>query len=405
MQDAVIVAAARSPIGRANKGSLRDLRPDDLAAEMVTAALAQVPALDQAEVDDLMLGCAQPAGEHGYNMGRAVAVLAGLDGVPGTTVNRYCSSSVQTTRMALHAIRGGEGDVFISAGVEMVSRYQYGKADGLPQTRNPRFAEAAARSERLAGNGGAWTDPREVGDLPDLYLAMGHTAENVAQVMGVSRADQDAFAARSQQRAQASIASGFWADDITPVTRPDGVVVSTDDGPRSGVTAESLASLEPVFRPDGTVTAGNCCALNDGAAALVLMSAQRARDLGITPLARIISTGLSALSPEIMGLGPVESCHQALGRAGMKVSDVDLVELNEAFAAQVVPSVRELGLDEERVNVHGGAIAVGHPFGMTGARLTTTLLNALRWEDREIGMLSMCVGGGQGMAMILQRLS
>ncbi|MFJ6565306.1 acetyl-CoA C-acetyltransferase [Streptomyces sp. NPDC091412] len=405
MQDAVIVAAARSPIGRANKGSLRDLRPDDLAAETVTAALAQVPALDPAEVDDLMLGCAQPAGEHGYNMGRAVAVLAGLDGVPGTTVNRYCSSSLQTTRMALHAIRAGEGDVFISAGVEMVSRYQYGKADGLPQTRNPRFAEAAARSERLAGNGGTWTDPREAGDLPDLYLAMGHTAENVAQVMGVSRADQDAFAARSQQRAQASIASGFWAEDITPVTRPDGVVVSADDGPRSGVTAESLAALEPVFRPDGTVTAGNCCALNDGAAALVLMSAQRARDLGITPLARIVSTGLSALSPEIMGLGPVDSCHQALARAGMKVSDVDLVELNEAFAAQVVPSVRELGLDEERVNVHGGAIAVGHPFGMTGARLTTTLLNALRWEDREIGMLSMCVGGGQGMAMILQRLN
>lgn len=405
MQDAVIVAAARSPIGRANKGSLRDLRPDDLAADIVSAALAQVPGLDPADVEDLILGCAQPAGEHGYNLGRAVAVLAGLDGVPGTTVNRYCSSSVQTTRMAMHAIRAGEGDVFVSAGVEMVSRYQHGKADGLPHTRNPRFADAAARSERLAEQRGAWRDPRETGHLPDFYLTMGQTAENVADLMRVSRADQDEFAARSQQRAQASIASGFWASDITPVKRPDGVVVSADDGPRAGVTAESLGALDPVFRPDGTVTAGNCCALNDGAAALVLMSAQRARELGVAPLARIVSTGLSALSPEIMGLGPVDSCRQALSRAGMTASDVDLVELNEAFAAQVVPSIRELGLDADRVNVHGGAIAVGHPFGMTGARLTTTLLNALRWDDREIGMLSMCVGGGQGMAMVLQRLS
>jgi acetyl-CoA C-acetyltransferase len=334
MPEAVIVAAARSPIGRAVKGSLRDVRPDDLAVAMVEEALAQVPELDRAEIDDLMLGCAQPAGEHGYNLARVVSVLAGMDHVPGTTVNRYCSSSVQTSRMAFHAIKAGEGDVFISAGVETVSRYVNGKADGMPETKNDAFAEAIARTATL--NGG-WHDPREQGAVPNVYLAMGYTAENVAQLRGVGRREQDEFALRSQQKAQESIANGFWERDITPVTLPDGTVVAKDDGPRPGVTMEALESLKPVFREDGTVTAGNCCALNDGAAALVIMSDRKAAQLGIAPLARIVSTGLSGLSPEIMGLGPVEACRQALERAGMTIGDIDLIELNEAFAARRVP--------------------------------------------------------------------
>jgi acetyl-CoA C-acetyltransferase len=402
MPEAVIVAAARSPIGRAVKGSLRDVRPDDLAVAMVEEALAQVPELDRADIDDLMLGCAQPAGEHGYNLARVVSVLAGMDQVPGTTVNRYCSSSVQTSRMAFHAVKAGEGDVFISAGVETVSRYVNGKADGMPETKNDAFAEAIARTATL--NGG-WHDPREQGAVPNVYLAMGYTAENVAQLRGVGRREQDEFALSSQHKAEESIANGFWERDITPVTLPDGTVVSKDDGPRPGVTLEALDALKPVFCEDGTVTAGNCCALNDGAAAVVIMSDRKAAELGITPLARIVSTGLSALSPEIMGLGPVEACRQALGRAGMSIGDIDLVELNEAFAAQAIPSVDELGADIDRVNVHGGAIALGHPFGMTGARMTTTLINALQWDDKQVGMVSMCVGGGQGMAMILERAS
>jgi acetyl-CoA C-acetyltransferase len=404
MPEAVIVATARSPIGRANKGSLRDLRPDDLAALMVNEALAKTPELDTADIDDLMIGCAQPAGEQGYNIARVVSVLAGLDHVPGTTVNRYCSSSLQTSRMAFHAIKAGEGDVFISAGVETVSRYVNGKADGMPSTKNDVFAEAIARSEESASNGG-WRDPRDDAAIPNVYVAMGITAENVAQLHGVSRSAQDEFALRSQHQAEESLASRFWEREITPVTLPGGTVVSKDDGPRPGVTLEALGALEPVFRPDGTVTAGNCCALNDGAAAVVIMSDRKAAELGITPLARIVSTGLSALSPEIMGLGPVEACRQALERAGMSIEDIDLVELNEAFAAQVLPSVRNIGFDLDRVNVHGGAIALGHPFGMTGARMTTTLINALQWDDKQVGILSMCVGGGQGMAMIVERLS
>jgi len=405
MPEAVIVAAARSPIGRANKGSLKDVRPDDLAVQMVQAALAQVPQLDPAEIDDLMLGCAQPAGESGFNMARVVAVLAGLDTVPGTTVNRYCSSSLQTTRMALHAIKAGEGDVFVSAGVETVSRYGKGSADGLPDTANPVFAEAKARTEALAAGDGTWVDPRTEGRLPDVYVAMGQTAENVAQHMGVTREEQDAFGVRSQNRAEKAIADGFWARDITPVTLPDGSVVDADDGPRPGVTMEAVAALKPVFRPNGTVTAGNCCPLNDGAAALVVMSDAKAERLGVTPLARIVSTGVSALSPEIMGLGPVEASRQALARAGLTIDDIDLVEINEAFAAQVIPSARQLGVDPEKLNVNGGAIAVGHPFGMTGARITTTLIHSLQFHDKRYGLETMCVGGGQGMAMVLERLS
>ncbi|NIH83890.1 acetyl-CoA C-acetyltransferase [Amycolatopsis granulosa] len=406
MPEAVIVAATRSPIGRAGKGSLRDLRADDLLVQVFEAALKQVPELDPATIDDIMVGCGQPAGEQGYNLGRQLAVAAGLDTVPGTVVHRYCASSVQTTRMALHAIRAGEGQVFVSAGVETVSRYGSGKADGMPGTHNPRYAEAEARTAgRSAAGAPPWQDPRALGLLPDPYVAMGQTAENVAQLRGVSRQRQDEFAVRSQHNAQRAIAAGFFATDITPVVTPDGTTVAADDGPRAGVTLESVAALDPVFRPDGTVTAANCCPLNDGAAALIVMSADRARDLGITPLARIVSTGVSALSPEIMGLGPVEAVRRALAHAGMTVADLDLVEINEAFAAQVLPSCDDLGIDLDRVNVHGGAIALGHPFGMTGARMTTTLINGLRAVDAQTGVVTMCAAGGQGMALVIDRLS
>lgn len=407
MPEAYVVATARSPIGRAFKGSLRSMRPDDLAAAMVRAALDQVPGLDPTRVDDLLLGCGLPGGEQGMNMARVVAVLLGLDTVPGTTVNRYCSSSLQTTRMAFHAIKAGEGDVFVSAGVESVSHLARGSSDFIPgeDLTNPQFAEATARTARSAKGGSTWRDPREDGELPDVYVAMGQTAENVAQRTGTTRRDQDEYAAASQNRAEAALASGFWERDITPVTLADGTVVSRDDGPRAGVTVESLSALEPVFRPDGTVTAGNCCPLNDGAAALVIVSDRVVDELGLTPLARIVSTGVSALSPEVMGLGPVEASRRALALAGLTIGDIDLVELNEAFAAQVLPSARELGIDHDRLNVNGGAIAVGHPFGSTGARITTTLLHGLQERDGTLGLETMCVGGGQGMAMVLERVS
>jgi acetyl-CoA C-acetyltransferase len=415
MPEAVIVATARSPIGRAAKGSLTEVRPDDLAATIVQAALDQVPQLDPQTIDDLYLGCGLPGGEQGFNMARVVSVLLGLDGLPGATVTRYCSSSLQTTRMAFHAIRAGEGDAFISAGVECVSRYARGNSDTLPPEaasqvgggwQNPRFEPARERTRtRAAGGAGTWRDPREDGAVPDIYLAMGQTAENLAEHHGITRDEMDEFGVRSQNLAEKAIADGFWQREITPVTTPDGTVVGADDGPRPGVTKEKVAALEPVFRPDGRVTAGNCCPLNDGAAAVIVMSDTRARDLGLTPLARIVSTGVTALSPEIMGLGPVEASRQALRRAGMTIDDIDLVEINEAFAAQVIPSYRELKIPLDKLNVMGGAIAVGHPFGMTGARITTTLLNALAWHDKFIGLETMCVGGGQGMAMIVERLS
>jgi acetyl-CoA C-acetyltransferase len=405
MPEAVIVATARSPIGRAVKGSLATIRADDLAAAMIAAALAKVPELDPATIDDLILGCAMPGGEQGYNMARVVAVLLGHDSLPGTTITRYCSSSLQSTRMAFHAIKAGEGDVYISAGVECVSRYGKGSSDTLPDTSNPVFADAQARAAHMEQGGFDWHDPREAGQLPDIYISMGHTAENVAQLRGISRREQDEFAVRSQHLAEKATVDGFWERDITPVTLPDGTTVSADDGPRPSTTLEKLAQLKPVFRADGTVTAGNCCPLNDGAAALVVMSDRKAAELGLTPLARIVSTGLTALSPEIMGLGPVEASRQALARAGMTIDDVDLVEINEAFAAQVIPSYRDLGIDIDKLNVNGGAIAVGHPFGMTGARIATTLLNSLQARDKSIGLETMCVGGGQGMAMIVERLS
>ncbi|MFJ8183767.1 acetyl-CoA C-acetyltransferase [Streptomyces sp. NPDC096105] len=406
MPEAVIVSAARSPIGRAFKGSLKDMRPDDLTATIVQAALAKVPELDPKDIDDLMLGCGLPGGEQGNNLGRIVAVQMGMDHLPGCTVTRYCSSSLQTSRMALHAIKAGEGDVFVSAGVETVSRFTKGNSDSLPDTRNPLFAEAEARTAAVAeSEGSTWHDPREDGLLPDPYIAMGQTAENLARWKGVTRQEMDEFGVRSQNLAEEAIKNGFWEREITPVTLPDGTVVSKDDGPRSGVTMEGVSGLKPVFRPDGLVTAGNCCPLNDGAAALVIMSDTKARELGLTPLARIVSTGVSGLSPEIMGLGPVEASEQALRRAGLTVGDIDLFEINEAFAAQVIPSYQDLGIPLEKLNVNGGAIAVGHPFGMTGARITGTLINSLQWHDKQFGLETMCVGGGQGMAMVIERLS
>ncbi|MGD9704456.1 MAG: acetyl-CoA C-acetyltransferase [Acidimicrobiia bacterium] len=400
MPEAVIVATARSPIGRANKGSLTTLRPDDMSAQIVRALLDKVPQVNGSEINDLMMGCGQPAGEAGFNIARVAALLAGLDDVPGVTVNRYCSSSLQTIRMAFHAIKAGEGDCFIAAGVEAVSRYAAGASDTAP---NPIFKEAGNRTkERSQGGQGTWTPPA---GLPDVYIAMGQTAENVVEVEGVTREEMDRFGVRSQNLACASIENGFFEREISPLTLPDGTVVAKDDGPRPGTTYEAVSQLKPVFRPDGTITAGNACPLNDGAAAVLVMSDAKAKSLGLTPLARIVSSGVSGLNPEIMGLGPIEACRRALALAGMTIDQIDLVEINEAFAAQVIPSAKHLGIDMDKLNVHGGAIALGHPFGMTGARIMTTLINGLQTEDKTFGLESMCVGGGQGMAMIVERLS
>jgi acetyl-CoA C-acetyltransferase len=400
MPEAVIVSTARSPIGRAMKGSLVDCRPDDLTATIVKTALDQVPALDPTTVDDLILGCGQPAGESGFNAARVVAILSGMPDVPGVTVNRYCSSSLQSIRMASHAIKAGEGDAFVCAGVETVSRYVNGMADSGPT--NPRFADAMARTSERGNGADAW---EPAAGLPDIYIAMGQTAENVRLKENVGRQEMDEFAALSQQRAVGNQENGYWDGEITPITTPSGTVVSKDDGPRAGTTAEKLAELKPVFRPDGQVTAGNACPLNDGAAAVIVMSDTRAAELGITPLARVVSSGVTGLDPEIMGLGPIEACRQALSRAGMTIDAIDLVEINEAFAAQVVPSAKHLGIPWDKLNVKGGAIALGHPFGMTGARIMTTLIHALQDEDKTFGLETMCVGGGQGMAMIVERLS
>lgn len=402
MPEAVIAAASRTPIGRAYKGSLTEVRPDDMSAFIIKDVLSKVPSLDPASVEDVIWGCAQPAGEQGYNIARVAGLLAGLH-TPGVTVNRYCSSSLQTIRMAAHAIRSGEGDCFISGGVECVSRFGSGMSDGAEGSHNQLFADALARSaERTTGAGGEWSPPD---GLPDIYIAMGQTAENVAEHKGVSRERQDEFACLSQNRAEAASERGFFEREITPYPLADGGMVSKDDGIRAGTTIEGLSNLQPVFKPDGTVTAGNACPLNDGAAAVVVMSETKAAEEGIKPLARIVASGVSSLNPEIMGLGPVEAVRQALGRADMTIDDIDLVELNEAFAAQVVPSADDLGISWEKLNVNGGAIALGHPFGMTGARIMNTLLNGLEDADAEIGLETMCVGGGQGMAMIVQRLN
>jgi acetyl-CoA C-acetyltransferase len=402
MTEAVIVSTARSPIGRAMKGSMTTIRPDDLTAQIVNKALSQIPEFDRNTVDDFILGCGQPAGESGFNQARVVAILADMPTVPGVTINRYCSSSLQGIRMAAHAIKAGEGDAFVCAGVETVSRFVNGMADSGPT--NELFADAMARSEKRTAGGGddAWTAP--VG-LPDVYIGMGQTAENVAESEKVGRAEQDEFAAMSQQRATESQENGYWEMEVTPVTLPDGTVVSQDDGIRPGTTAEGLSGLKPVFRPDGSVTAGNACPLNDGAAAVIVMSDTKAAELGLTPLARVVSSGVSGLSPEIMGLGPIEASRQALGRAGKSIDDIDLVEINEAFAAQVIPSAKHLGISWDKLNTRGGAIAIGHPFGMTGARIMTTLIHNLQASDKQFGLETMCVGGGQGMAMVIERLN
>jgi acetyl-CoA C-acetyltransferase len=405
--EAVIVAAARTPIGRAAKGSLIEMRPDDLAAGVITAVLAKLDGFHPSTLDDLYVGCAEPRDEQGGNLARRIAAQLGLDGVPAATINRFCASSVQTARMAFHAIKAGEGHAFVSAGVECVSRYRgFGSAGVDPvDTHNPIFAAAEQRSLATAVSNQKWHDPRQDRLLPDIYIAMGQTAENLATFRGIPRAEQDDFGVRSQNLAEKAIANQIFDAEIVPVTLPDGTIVSTDDGPRPGTTIEAVSALKPAFRPDGTVTAGNCCPLNDGAAAVVIMSDRRAGELGLTPLARIVATGVSALSPEIMGLGPVESSRRALASAGMTIDDMDLVEINEAFAVQVIASAQDLGVDLQRLNVHGGAIALGHPFGCTGARIMTTLLNAMRVRDVQFGLETMCVGGGQGMAIVLERLS
>ena len=382
VSEAVVVAAARTPIGRARKGSLVEARPDDLAAFAVDAALAQVPELPREEIVDVMIGCGFPEQKQGMNLARRAALLAGLPAsVPGTTVNRFCASSLQTIRMAFHAVRAGEGDVFVAGGVESITQ-----VNGYPK-------DTEELHPRLFG------DDAEVANV---YIPMGLTAENVADRWEVSREDMDRYAQRSQERAVAAQDSGFFAREITPW---DGVAV--DDGPRRGSTLEALAELEPAFRPGGKVTAGNSCPLNDGAAAVVVTSDRRAQELGLRPRARIIASAVSGVEPEIMGVGPIGAVRNVLERAGMTMDDVDVVELNEAFAAQVLPVCRELGIDPfgEKLNPHGGAIALGHPYGMTGARIMCTLLNDLETLDGTIGLETMCVGGGQGMAMLVERLS
>ncbi len=388
MSEAVIVGIGRTPIGRAVKGSLVDQRPDDLGAFVVDEVLKGVPELDRRQVEDVICGCALPGGEQSHNIGRIISLLAGI-GAPGTTVNRYCASSLQAARMAFHAVKAGEGSVFVCAGVESSTRAPFGVACDQPGTRNPRLLEGNA------------------GGLPQAYIAMGETAENVADAYAVSREEMDRYALQSQLRAVRAAKDGVFAQEIIPVPLGGGVTMVADDGPRPDTSLERLAGLRPVFRAGGRVTAGNSCPLNDGAAAAVVMSAARAAELGARPLARIVSTGVSAVEPELMGLGPVEATRQALGRAGMSIGDVDVVELNEAFAAQVIPAAREIGVDpfSEKLNPHGGAIALGHPFGMTGVRILATLLNDLRTADQVIGLETMCVGGGQGMAMIVERLS
>ncbi len=383
MPDAVIVDAIRTPIGRAAKGSLKDMRADDLAAVPLRALVERNPAVDFAETADLLMGCGFPMGEQGYNVGRNAQLLSGIDHhVPAVTVSRFCSSSLQTLRMAFHAIAAGEGDQYIAAGVEAVSRFPAQP----PYDPHPQ----------LDGSEGApW----------NVYIPMGITAENVAKRCSVTREAQDEWAAISQQRAVAAVENGHFDPEIVSVTVPDGTVVTKDDGPRPGTTAEVLAQLKPAFDPEhGTVTAGNACPLNDGAAAILVMSAEKAERLGLQPRARIVASSVAAIRPEIMGLGPIPAVKQVLAQAGMTIADIDVLELNEAFAAQVVPCRDEWGVDWDKLNPFGGAIALGHPFGMTGARIMTTLLNDLDALDGTIGLETMCVAGGMGQAMIVERL-
>ncbi|MFZ0013062.1 MAG: acetyl-CoA C-acyltransferase [Acidimicrobiia bacterium] len=386
MSNAVIVSTARSPIGRAYKGSLVDVRADDLAGFAIDALMSKVPEVDRSSVDDVMLGCGLTHHEQGFNLARPASLLGGMpDTVPATTVNRFCASSLQTIRMAYHAIERGEGDTYIAAGTESVSR-TYGKAMDSDDL-NPRF-----------------TDPTRDDYINNVYIPMGNTAENVAKRYGITRERQDEFAKRSQDRAVEAQKNGFFEWEITPIEIPDGRTIQDDDGPRPNTTLEKLATLPTVFDPEGTVTAGNSCPLNDGSAAVLVMAEERAAELGLRPLARIVASSVAGLEPEFMGMGPVFAVNEVLDRAGMSLDDIDIIELNEAFAAQVLACVDELGLDEDKLNPHGGAIALGHPFGMTGARIMGTLLNDLGTLDGTLGLETMCVGGGQGMAMIVERL-
>lgn len=405
-QTPVIVAAARTPIGRAFKGSLKDERSDVMVANIIKAALDQVPAvIEDSLLDEILVGCGSPGGEQGFNIARVAGVLLGHDTVPGATVNRYCASSVQTARQAAHTIIAGEAKFVVAAGVESTSSYSKGEADSIPNTMNPIFADAQERTERRSGESTViWSDPRIGGHLPDIYIDMGQTAENVANVYGVSRQDQDDYALLSQQRTKDSIDRGFWNRDITPYTTSSGETVVVDDSPRPTTTAEGLAGLQPAFRESGSVTAGNSCPLSDGASALVIAGDKDARTLGLEPKARIVGSAVTALSPEIMGMGPVDSVNKVLVQAGMKLGDIDLVEINEAFAAQVVACQRELKIPIDKLNVNGGGIAIGHPFGATGGRITNTMINSLEDRDLERGLISMCVGGGQGMAMMVERI-
>ena len=387
MSEAVIVATARTPIGRAYKGSLVDVRADDLAGFAIDSVMGKAPEVDRASVVDVMVGCGLTHHEQGYNMARPASLLGGMpSSVAATTVNRFCASSLQTIRMAFHAIQRGEGDTFVAAGTESVTR-TYGKALDS-EDLNPRF-----------------TDDTSDDFINNVYIPMGNTAENVAEKYGVTRERMDEFAKRSQDRAVEAQKNGFFDREITPIDVPDGRTISADDGPRPNTTVEKLATLPAVFKPEGSVTAGNSCPLNDGAAAVLVMSQERAAELGLEPLARIVASSVVGVEPEYMGMGPVGAVSTVLDTAGMALDDIDVIELNEAFAAQVLACADQLAIDMDKLNPHGGAIALGHPFGMTGARIMGTLLNDLQTLDGTYGLETMCVGGGQGMAMIVERLN
>jgi acetyl-CoA C-acetyltransferase len=402
MPEPVIVSAVRTPIGRAHKGSLTDMRPDDLLATVVDAALAQVPQIGPADLDDLIAGCALPGGEQGFNIARISALLLGMDHLPGMTVNRFCTSSLQAIRLAAQAVRCGDAQIVVAAGVESQSRLARGSSDSWPGSENPAFADAMTRSARTAGGGvPPWTDPRLRGEHPDPYIAVGLAAENVADHYNITRADMDAYAAQSQQRAQHALTTGLH--QVLPLKTPAGLHITTDDCPRADVTTHTLAALPPRFRPDGRVTAGNSAPLSDGAAAVIITSEQAARDHGITPLARILHTAVSALSPEIEGPAPVAATRTVLARAGMTLNDIDVIAANEPFAAQILAYCTELGLDPDRVNTPGGSIALGEAYGAAGARLTTTALHTLHHTSTDTALISIVAAGGQGMAMLLQQ--
>lgn len=401
MNNPVIVSTSRSPIGRAFKGSLIDVRADDLLSFYLQDVVSKTAGLDPDEIDDIIIGCGLPGGEQGFNIARVATVLAGWNNVSATTVNRYCASSLQAIAQAASHITAGYGSVYIAGGVECASRFISGSSDTIPDTMNTKFNDAVERSfSAVTSEAPVWS---EQPGLPDVYIAMGITAENVADAYSVTREQMDEYALSSQERCEAAINRGFFKEEITPYVLEDGTIISADDSPRAGTTLEALSGLKPAFRDSGRVTAGNACPLNDGAAAIVVMSEDEASRRGLEPLARIVGAATTGLNPEIMGVGPIEAVKKVLAQTNMTINDIDLVELNEAFAAQVIPCAKELNIDREKLNVNGGAIALGHPFGMTGARIMTTLLHSLKDTGGKYGLETMCVGGGQGMAMIVER--